>query len=89
MNQTDPSIIIETDIIPELKMQAIAYLQKPTLFSESVLDFYIRELHEQHSVNLTIFNPSDHPMEFSLFLGPEEFANFSVLVEVLTRYFGY
>jgi hypothetical protein len=89
MNRTDPNIFIETDIIQELKLQAIAYLQKPSLFKEEVLDLHIREVHEQHPINITIINPSDHPLEVSLFLGPEEFANFTIIQQVLMRYFGY
>ena len=89
MNKTNQNILIETDLIQELNLRAIAYLQKPALFDKEILDFKTRELNEKSLINITILNPSDFPLEFSFFLGPEEFSNLSFIKDLIMRYFGF
>ena len=88
MNKSNPNIFIETEMNYE-KLQAIAYLQRPSLFLDESIDFQTREINEKNYINFTVLNPSDHPLEFSLFLAPEEYSNVSFIKDVLIRYFGY
>lgn len=87
MDLTNANIFIENNMLKDLKIQVISPMQKPILCKEDKIDFGIKEIFSQNTFNFTIINPSDYPLEFSLFLGAEDYANFEYIKEETQRYY--
>lgn len=75
-------------MMSELKFQAISPMKKPLLSNENFIDFGIKELFTQNFYNITIVNPSDVPLEFSFFLGSEDYLNFDYTREEMKKIIG-
>ena len=60
-------------------------MTRPVLVKEEVIDFGLTKINSRVARDITIYNPSDLPVYYQFFIGPDEFANISAIQKIASQ----